>query len=94
MDPAPAGGCADRVQRDARVLHGGAPDVAQLLDARGRQHDPREHQVPLGEHGWAAGVQDAHAAHHQPGGQGGRGHVQVRGQEPARRNRRQHPPLQ
>lgn len=79
VDPSPVGGSTFGVQRNARVLHGSASHVSQLLDAGRRPHDPWKSQVPSRKHRGLPTLQDAHEADHQQHPGTRLRHVQVRG---------------
>lgn len=90
VDTPPAGRRPFAVQRDPGVFHRGAPYLTQLLDPRGRPHDPRVEEVPYGEHRQQPLLQDAHEADHRQHTELRLWHLQVRGEEPERRVGRDH----
>lgn len=94
MDTAPTGGRTAGLQRDAGVLHGGAPHVAALLDAGHRSDAARQRQVQGGLGAGQPAVQGANDADHRGRVAHRLRRVQVRGEELARRDGRHHTPVQ
>lgn len=94
VDPAPAGRRAAELQRDAGMLHRGAPHVAALLDAGQRADVARQRQVQGGVHTGRAVVQGADEADHRERDAHRLRRVQVRGEKLAWRDRRHDPSVQ
>lgn len=94
VDTASAGRRAAGLQRDAGVLHGGAPHVAALLDPGQRADVARQRQVQGGVHTGCAVVQGANEADHRGRVADRLRRVQVRGEKLARRDRRHDPSVQ
>jgi len=88
VDTASAGRRAAGLQRDAGVLHRGAPDVPALLDPGQRTDVARQQQVQGRVHTGRAVVQGADEADHRGRVADRLRRVQVRGEELARRDRR------
>lgn len=88
VDTSSAGRRAAGLQRDAGVLHRGAPHVPSLLDPGQRADVARQQQVQGDVHTGRAFVQSANEADHRGRVADRLRRVQVRGEKLARRDRR------
>lgn len=94
MDTASAGRRAAGLQRDAGMLHRGAPDIPALLDPGQRTDVGGQRQIQGGVRPRDPFLQGPDVADHFGGVAHRLRHVQVRGEKFAGRDRRHDPPVQ